>query len=71
MTADEAKERMLAWAEGRLSHANFHREVGAYADPAARSACEVAIVQADAAEVAKWAAVYTALLNENEERTPS
>lgn len=55
MTAAEAYDRMMGWAEGLLSNCDLARGPGALLT-------EGDTAQMDAAETQKWAAVYTALL---------
>lgn len=58
-TSRQAVERMLDWAEGRLSHTNMLMQVeGALARPQTLAAIEAA----DAQEVVKWSAVAQALV---------
>lgn len=62
MTAAEARELMLDWAEGRRSHANFFRGLNhGSMSTGDQAAHEAALNVSDAAEVQKWAAVAVAL----------
>jgi hypothetical protein len=59
-TAAQAREQMLLWANGKLSHCDaFHPSALGWERQAENLA---ASIEADAAEVRRWAAVYTALL---------
>jgi len=67
-TREEALRQALNWAEGRLSHLNEMMAMeNSHGDGEVdRQKTLVATAQADAAEVAKWAALASALPGERE-----
>lgn len=58
-TSKEAREEMLAWAGGHLSHQNEMMDVESDVDR--RQQTLVAVAQADAAEAQRWAAIAASL----------
>lgn len=59
MTADEAFALAEEWASGARSHTNMMQAVEDH--PSRRQQTLLAVVQADAAEAQKWAALGVAL----------